>query len=114
VFNRGDAPASVTVLLYDLADNSHNSWAVRDLWARHDLDAATQTLTVDVPGHGVRPVDPCVTFRSIFCGLCSGTLPDRAIAPWEGRACGRTPPLRVLFEQQTNSDGQTLTILSGC
>lgn len=54
VFNRGDAPASVSVLLYDLADNTHNSWAARDVWAHADLGVATGTLEVTVPSHGVR------------------------------------------------------------
>ena len=54
VLNRGDAPLSVVVLLYDLADNTHNSWEVRDVWAQADLGVAVTSLTVVVPPHGVR------------------------------------------------------------
>jgi alpha-galactosidase len=54
VLNRGEAPLTVTVELYDLADNTADSWAVRDVWAMHDLGVATGSLAVDVPAHGVR------------------------------------------------------------
>jgi hypothetical protein len=54
VLNRGDTLQSVTVLLYDLADNTYDSWAVRDVWAQADLGVSTHTLVVVVPPHGVR------------------------------------------------------------
>lgn len=54
VLNRGDAPASVTVTLYDLSDNTHDTWDVRDIWAHADLGVSTTSLVVQVPGHGVR------------------------------------------------------------
>ena len=37
MLNRGDAPASATVSLYDLSDNTCNSWVVRDIWTQTDL-----------------------------------------------------------------------------
>lgn len=54
VLNRGDAPATHTVNLYDLSDSTHSVWDARDVWAHNDLPTATNTLVVDVPAHGVR------------------------------------------------------------
>jgi alpha-galactosidase len=54
VLNRGETRLNVTVLLYDLADNTYNRWVVRDIWAKADLGVATNSLRVEVPPHGVR------------------------------------------------------------
>jgi hypothetical protein len=35
----------VGVTLYDLADNTHDSWVVRDVWAQSDLGVAAGRLT---------------------------------------------------------------------
>eukprot|EP01051_Picozoa_sp_SAG22_P000370 SAG22_NODE_9_length_35992_cov_37.278104_9_plen_145_part_00 len=54
VLNRGEAPLEVTVTLFDLADNTHDSWVVRDIWQQADLGVAVGSLHVTVPAHGVR------------------------------------------------------------
>ena len=54
VFNRGVAALNVSVVLYDLADNTHATWAVRDVWKRADLGVSSDLLVVEVPPHGVR------------------------------------------------------------
>ena len=48
------AQLSVSVTLYDLADSTHNTWEVRDIWNHSDLGVASGSLQVDVPPHGVR------------------------------------------------------------
>ena len=54
VLNRGETSLNVSVIMYDLADNTHNSWVVRDIWAKADLGVATNSLRVEVPAHRVR------------------------------------------------------------
>eukprot|EP01050_Picozoa_sp_SAG11_P009543 SAG11_NODE_907_length_6599_cov_13.219231_1_plen_502_part_00 len=54
VLNRGEQPVRVAVLMYDLGDNTHDTFAVRDIWARADLSIWTGSLSVAVPAHGVR------------------------------------------------------------
>lgn len=54
VLNRGEAPLTVVVELYDLGDNTRNTFAVRDIWSREALGVRSGSLSVDVPAHGVR------------------------------------------------------------
>ena len=51
LFNRGDAPATITVRWSDLG--LRGTPAVRDLWAHRDLDRAPDQYTATVPSHGV-------------------------------------------------------------
>ena len=54
VLNRGDAEGRFAVDLFDLSDNTHNTWSVRDVWAMADLPVATAQLVLTVPAHGAR------------------------------------------------------------
>jgi len=51
LFNRGDAPAAITIHWTDL--ELHGALAVRDLWAHKDLGAIPEQYTATVPSHGV-------------------------------------------------------------
>ena len=54
VLNRGSATLNVSIKLSDLADSTQSTWAARDLWSKRDLGVFIDTMTVAVPGHGVR------------------------------------------------------------
>ena len=56
VLNRGEANASMTLLMEDVGDSLHTTYRVRDLWLKANLsgEPAVTRLVVDVPAHGVR------------------------------------------------------------
>jgi alpha-galactosidase len=51
LFNRGDAPAKMTVAWPDLG--LHGELYVRDLWAHKDLGKIADQFSAEVPSHGV-------------------------------------------------------------
>ena len=65
LLNRGTANASVPLLMEDVGDSMHSTYAARDLWARANLSATPlhESTSLMVPAHGVRllrlwPVEP--------------------------------------------------------
>ncbi len=51
LFNLGEEPRSISVTLADLGLNGR--WKVRDLWRQKPLGAVDQSLSAEVPDHGV-------------------------------------------------------------
>lgn len=105
LLNRGEqaADASVTWAALGLAPGAAS---VRDLWALHDLDAATDTLTLTVPPHDVRALRVTGKERPLPRG--SVFVSD---LPWTYAANGYGPVER---DQELGGnlagDGQPLTL----
>eukprot|EP01050_Picozoa_sp_SAG11_P013929 SAG11_NODE_1666_length_4494_cov_53.554949_1_plen_578_part_00 len=56
VLNRGEANASVTLLMEDVGDSMHTTYGARDLWAKTNLSSGpvVNSVVLPVASHGVR------------------------------------------------------------